>query len=333
MANLLITGASGFIGSFLTEKGLELGYNIYAAVRKTSSTKYISDKRIQLIYLELNNTKSMQNEFLQLKQKGVVFDYVIHNAGVTKVIKPSDFHLINNQYTQNLMEALIAADTIPKKFIFMGSLAAFGPGTDASTPVSPQSTPNPVTEYGRSKLAAEQYIFSQNKIPFLIFRPTGVYGPREMDYYDYIKTINSKLEIYIGSNKQQLSFIYVKDLSAVIYKSLDTDIVNKAYFVTDGRGYSTKQFAKIVKQKLNKKTVKLIIPKFLIKIIAILSEQIAAIRKKPSILNRDKYYELTAKNWLCDASKTFKDFNFTPEYDLTRGVNETINWYKENKWL
>ncbi len=333
MANLLITGASGFIGSFLVEKGLELGYNVYAAVRKTSNTKYISDKRVKLIYLELNNRESMQNEFQQLQQQGIVFDYVIHNAGATKVIKPVDFHLINNQYTQNLMEALVEADTIPKKFIFMGSLAAYGPGIDATTPVSPQSIPNPVTEYGRSKLAAEKYIFSQNKIPFLVFRPTGVYGPREMDYYDYFKTINNKLEVYIGSSKQQLSFIYVKDLVAVIYKSLDTEIVNKAYFVTDGKGYSTKQFAEIVKQKLNKKTIKLVIPKFLVKIIAIVSEKIAKVRKTTSILNRDKYYELTAKNWLCDASKTIKDFNFVPQYDLKKGVEETIDWYKQNKWL
>ncbi len=182
-------------------------------------------------------------------------------------------------------------------------------------------------------MAAEKYIFSQNKIPFLVFRPTGVYGPREMDYYDYFKTINKRLEVYIGSSKQQLSFIYVKDLVAVIYKSLDTEIVNKAYFVTDGKGYSTKQFAEIVKQKLNRKTIKLVIPKFLVKIIAIVSEKIANIRKTTSILNRDKYYELTAKNWLCDASKTIKDFNFVPQYDLKKGVEETIDWYKQNKWL
>ncbi len=102
MANLLITGASGFIGSFLVEKGLELGYNVYASVRKTSNTKYISDKRIKIIFLELNDRECMREEFEELQQMGIVFDYVIHNAGATKVIKPADFHLINNQYTQNL---------------------------------------------------------------------------------------------------------------------------------------------------------------------------------------------------------------------------------------
>lgn len=333
MANILITGASGFIGSFLVEKGLELGYTVYAAIRKTSNTQHISDKRTNLIYLNINNKEKMQAQFSQLQQEGITFDYVIHNAGATKVIKPSDFHLINNQYTQNLMEALVAANTIPKKFIFMGSLAAYGPGSSDFKPVSHHSQPNPVTEYGKSKLAAEKYLFQQTKIPFLIFRPTGVYGPREMDYYDYIKTINNKLEVYIGSSKQQLSFIYVKDLVSVIYQSLNSDITNKAYFVTDGKSYSTKEFANIVKQKLNKKTIKLVIPKFLVKIIAIVSEKIANIRNKTSILNRDKYNELTATNWLCDASKTFTDFNFTPQYDLTKGVDETVNWYRENGWI
>ncbi len=333
MAKLLITGASGFIGSFLVEKGLELGHQIYAAVRKTSNTQYISDERVNLIYLELHNAESMQQQFLQLKEDGIVFDYIIHNAGATKVIKPADFYRINNQYTQNLMQALVAADVVPMKFIFMGSLAAYGPGVDANTPVSPASKPSPVTEYGRSKLAAENYLFGQDKIPFLVFRPTGVYGPREMNYYDYIKTINKKLEVYIGSSKQQLSFIYVKDLVALIYQSLDTPIVNKAYFVTDGKGYSTKEFAEIVKLKLNKKTVRLVIPKFVVKGIAIVAETYAKLRKTTSILNRDKYYELTATNWLCDATTTFEDFNFTPQYDLTKGVNETIDWYRTNQWL
>ena len=334
MAKILITGASGFIGGYLVEQGLQNEHTIYAAIRKTSSTKHLTDSRINIIYLNLADKKSLKQTWNKIQQQTGKFDYVIHNAGATKVLNKSDFETINYQYTKNLVESLHEAEMTPNKFIFISSLAAFGPGNENTfDPIKITDTPAPITNYGKSKLKAEQFLFQQNKIPFLIFRPTGVYGPRDTGYYQYFKSINKHIEIYLGSTKQILSFIYIEDLVSLIYKALPSAITNRGYFVTDGKNYSIKQFAEITKKILNKKTVRIVTPVILVKTAAIISEQFAGLTKKATLFTTDKFKEITKINWACDATETISDFNFAPKYDLQRGVAETIKWYKKNRWL
>ena len=334
MAKILITGASGFIGGFLVEQGLHDKHTIYAAIRKSSSTKHLTDSRINIIYLNLADKNSLKQTWEKLQQQIGKFDYVIHNAGATKVLDKSDFETINYRYTKNLVESLHEAGIIPDKFIFISSLAAFGPGCENTfNPIKTTDTPTPITNYGKSKLKAEQFLFQQNKIPFLIFRPTGVYGPRDTGYYQYFKSINRHIEIYLGSTKQMLSFIYIKDLVSLIYTALPSAISNRGYFVTDGKNYSIKQFAEITKKVLNKKTVRIVTPIILVKTAAIFSEQIAVLTKKATLFTTDKFKEITRKNWACDATETMTDFNFAPKYDLQRGVAEAIKWYKKEGWL
>lgn len=334
MAKILITGASGFIGGFLVEYGLQNGHTIYAAIRKTSNTKHLTDSRINIIYLNLADKKSLKQTWGKLQQEIGKFDYVIHSAGATKVLNKSDFETINYNYTKNLVESLHEVEMIPDKFIFISSLAAFGPGNETTfKPIKTTDTPAPITNYGKSKLKAEKFLFQQNRIPVLIFRPTGVYGPRDTGYYQYFKSINKHIEIYLGSTKQMLSFIYIEDLVSLIYTALPSPISNRGYFVTDGNNYSITEFAEITKKVLNKKTVRIVTPLIFVKTAAIVSENIAALTKKATLFTTDKYKEITKTNWACDAGETMNDFNFSPKYDLQHGVAETINWYKRNGWL
>ncbi len=334
MAKILITGASGFIGGFLVEHGLNEGHTIYAAIRKSSSTKQLTDSRINIIYLNLADKKSLKQTWRKFQQEIGKLDYVIHNAGATKVLDKSDFETINYQYTKNLVESLHEANMIPAKFVFISSLAAYGPGDENTfNPIKITDTQTPITSYGKSKLKAEQFLFQQNKIPILILRPTGVYGPRDTGYYEYFKSIKKHIEIYLGSTTQMLSFIYIKDLVSLIYTALPSSISNRGYFVTDGNNYDIKQFAEITKKVLNKKTIRIIIPLFLIKVAAIISEKIAGSTKKATLFTTDKFKEITKRNWACDAKETMIDFNFVPKHNLQRGVEETINWYKEKRWL
>lgn len=334
MANILITGASGFIGGFLVEKGLSENHTIYAAIRATSNTKNLTDPRINIIHLDLADKNSLAQKWLNLREEIGKFDYVIHNAGATTVLNQADFETINFQYTKNLVESFSVANMVPDKFIYMSSLAAYGPGNeDTFNPIKLTDTPAPITNYGKSKLKTEQFLFQQKEVPFLIFRPTGVYGPRDTGYLKIIKSINKHIEIYIGSSYQKLSFIYVKDLVALLFKSLQSTIINKAYFVTDGKNYTSRQFANITKKVLEKSAVKVVLPLFFVKSVFYLSEKVALLTKKPTLLTTDKYNEIIRQNWACNASETFADFNFKPRYDLYEGVKETVEWYKKNRWL
>lgn len=332
---ILITGASGFIGSFLVEKGLEKDFEVWAGIRKSSSREYLQDERIQFVDLQFNDKDALTGQLRDLVLEYGGFDYIIHNAGLTKCLNPNDFDKVNYQYTVNFIEALKDANAIPEKFVLMSSLSAFGVGDEIGyTPIKLTDIPNPNTAYGVSKLKAEKYLESAIDFPYLIFRPTGVYGPREKDYFLMIKTVKSGLDVGAGFKPQHLTFIYVKDLVDVIYAGLESPIVNQDYFVADGDVYTDKEYTHLVKEVLEKKNVlSLKVPLSILKAVSVVAEVLSRITKKPSTLNRDKYKIMRQRNWECDIEPLIKDLDFSPKYNLKKGLEESLIWYKENKWL
>ena len=335
MKKIIITGASGFIGSFLVEKALSLGFQTWAGVRKSSSREYLQDKDILFIDLNFGDKKNMVEQLREFKSTFGKIDYVVHNAGITKCLDPNDFDRINYQNTVNFVEALQEAKCVPDKFLLMSSLSAFGLGDEINyTPIKLTDTPQPNTAYGISKLKAEQYLQSTTDFPYMILRPTGVYGPREKDYFLMLKTVKSGLDVGAGFKPQHLTFIYVKDLVDAVFLALESPLTNKSYFVGDGDVHTDKEYTTLVKKVLGKKHVLSIkVPLCVLKFISVIAESASKITKKPSTLNRDKYKIMKQRNWECDIEPLVQDLRFTPQYNLERGLIESVNWYKESGWL
>ncbi|MEI6433348.1 MAG: NAD(P)-dependent oxidoreductase [Bacteroidota bacterium] len=334
MKNVLITGASGFIGSFLVEEGLKNGFTVYAGIRKSSSRAYLADPRIRFIEFDFSTREKVAETLTECKKNNIRFNYIIHNAGLTKARKKEDFYNVNCLNTIHFIEALIEAEMVPEKFIFVSSLAAFGPGNpETGEPVRLSDEPKPIELYGKSKLEAEKYITSLKDFPWLIFRPTGVYGPREKDYFVFFQTINRGMEPYIGFKKQILTFIYVRDLVRLIFIAISSTHVNKAYFVSDGKEYPSEVFAAITKKVLNKKTIRITVPLFIVKTIATVGESLAGLWGEMPTLNSDKYNVLSSTNWRCESEPLQRDFGFQAEYDLEKGVSEALAWYRREKWV
>jgi UDP-glucose 4-epimerase len=334
MSNILITGASGFIGSFLVEEGLRRDYQVYAGIRKSSSKEYLKDPGIRFVEFDFSSIDRIVSTLSELKKQNIRFHYIIHSAGLTKAQKKADYSRVNYLNTKNFIEALQQADMVPDKFIFISSLAAFGPGNPQTLdPVKLSDKPNPIELYGKSKLEAETYIQSLETFPWLIFRPTGVYGPREKDYFVFFQTIRRGIETYIGRSKQILTFIYVKDLVRVIFDAISSPIIRKAYFVSDGNEYDTVSFASITKKHLNQRTIRLFVPPTVVKSIALLLEKSYGVFGKIPTLNTDKYKVMSSTNWKCEVDPLQNDFNFKAQYDLDKGVKETLDWYIKEGWL
>lgn len=323
---VLVTGASGFIGSILVEKLLESGFDVTASIRITSSKAYLSDKRIKFIELDYSDIQSLKEVFNSNK-----FECILHLAGLTKARVPEDFNRVNYLYTKNLIDSI---KDLNIRFIFLSSFAAHGPGDEkAFLKVRNQDKDNPNTQYGISKLNAENYIRGNLKDNYLIFRPTGVYGPREKDYYIYFKTIKNHLEPYLGFQPQRLSFVYVDDLVELCINAITSSISNNTYFVSDGNMYLDKEFAQITKRVLNTWTIKLRFPLLLVKWISNFNEFLSNILGKSFTLNKDKYNILSARNWDCDIEDLKKDLDYNPKVFLEEGVRKTIEWYKNHDWL
>lgn len=328
--NILITGASGFIGNFLLDEAIKRGYLVYVAVRKSTNTELFTNKHVIIVEIDFSDVRDLYSIIFSLPQ----FDFVIHNAGVTRSLDKGDFFNMNYGSTKRLMLALSQQGKVPEKFFYMSSLAAFGPGElNSSNPIELDSLPAPVSLYGKSKLAAEQFIIENSEIPYIIFRPTAVYGPGDKDLFQAIKLISKGVDFQIGTRLQNLTFIYVKDLARLVFDALESPFSNKAYFVTDGNLYSNQDLGNCVSERLKKKVLHIAVPLLLAKILVTLIEYFSRISKRAPLLNNEKLPELSADNWNCDTMPLVEDFNFRAEYQLCKGMNETIDWYRNEGWL
>ncbi len=332
---ILVTGAGGFIGGFIVEEALNRGFDTWAGVRSSTSHEFLQDDRITFVDLDYAHPEKLRSQLTVLKEKMGGWDYIVHNLGVTKCKNKEDFYRINYQLVCNFVDALIACDMVPRKFIYMSSLSAWGKGDEVNhTPIKLTDTPHPDTEYGKSKLMTEQYLASLPDFPYMILRPTGVYGPREKDYLLMMQTIQAGFDFGVGYKKQLITFIYVKDLVRAIFAAIEAPIVRRAYFISEEQAYTSSGFRKYVAAELGKRCViPIVVPCWFLWIISVVAEWIGGLRGKTSTLNRDKYRIMCQRNWVCDTTPTREELGFIPQYSLEEGVHETVAWYKANKWL
>ena len=328
MSRILITGANGFIGSTLVDTALESGFEVTAGVRSTSDLSFLKNKEISFLDLDYTSEDNLKDSLLANGR----FDYIIHNAGITKAATSQGYYDINTDNTIRFVNALRDSRLTPDKFVFISSLAASGP-TNYGKTISCKEVSNPVTTYGASKLKAEQYLETLTDFPWVAIKPTAVYGPKDKDIFIVINLIRKGFELYIGNKGQELSFIYSKDLVTAIFLALENGKIGKKYIISDTMLYEKDALAKAVKAALNIKTLKLQLPIQIIRPVAYISEKYAKYKGVASALNIEKLNELTAESWNCDISETLQDLKFIPKYDLYSGIKETIEWYKENKWF
>ena len=213
----------------------------------------------------------------------------------------------------------------------------FGPVREKDyTPIKADDPPVPNTAYGLSKLKAELYIQSMPGFPYVIYRPTGVYGPREADYYLMAKSIQKHVW-FLGRFSRRSGFDFLcmwKDIVQAIFLGIEKKVVRKAYFLTDGKVYKSRAFSDLIQKELgNPFVLHLKCPLIVLKVISLLAEFIATRSGKSSTLNSDKYKIMKQRNWQCDITPAINELGYTPEYDLEKGVRETIDWCKNEGWL
>jgi dihydroflavonol-4-reductase len=329
---ILITGASGFIGSFIVEEALRRGMETWAGVRASSSRKYLTDERIHFIDLDFSSQEKLENAL-----RGHEFDYVVHAAGVTKSLHEADFFATNTQGTINLVEAILHLKMPLKRFIYMSSLSIYGAIREQQpyTEIQEDDVPKPNTAYGKSKLQAEKFLDSiGSEFHYVILRPTGVYGPREHDYFLLAKSIKKHLDFAVGFKRQDITFIYVQDVVQAIFLSLDHALDGRKFFLSDGNVYSSTDFSDLVHDALGSPWwLRMRAPLWILKVITSIGELVSHITGKTSALNRDKYNILKQRNWRCNIEPAMDELGYHPQYNLEKGVELTIKWYKENGWI
>lgn len=335
MESVLITGASGFIGSFIVEEALKRKFGVWAGIRSSSSREYLQNRKIHILELDFAHPNELRAQLSGHKGTYNKFDYIIHCAGITKCVDKNDFDRINFLQTKYFIDTLRELNMIPKQFVFISTLSVFGPVREKDyQPITENDPLVPNTAYGYSKMKAELYLQSIPGFPYVIYRPTGVYGPREKDYYLMAKSIQQHTDFSVGFRRQDLTFVYVKDIVQAVFLGIEKRISRRAYFLADGEAYQSRAFSDLIRKELgNPFVIRLRCPLIVLKVISLLAEFWAKRRNTTSTLNSDKYRIMKQRNWQCDITPAVKELGYEPEYNLERGVKETIDWYKEQGWL
>lgn len=332
LMRILVTGASGFIGSFIVEEALKRGMETWAGIRKSSSHQYLTDERIHFINLDFSSEEAMIECLRDYE-----FDYIVHAAGVTKCLNTEDFERINTQGTINFVHALLKLGMPLKRFVYLSSLSVFGAIKEENIhlEITEKDIPRPNTAYGKSKLKAEQFLDSiGNDFHYVILRPTGVYGPREKDYFLMAKSIKMHLDFSVGFSRQDITFVYVEDVVQAVFLSFDHGMDGRKYFLTDGQVYTSADFSKYIHKELGKPWwIRITAPLFILKIITWISQRVSNKTGKMTALNDDKYNILKQRNWRCDIEPAIDELGYHPRVQLEEGVKRSVVWYKDNKWL
>lgn len=310
-------------------------FGVWAGVRSSSSREYLRDRKIHFLELDFAHPNELRAQLSGHKGTYNKFDYIVHCAGVTKCVDKNEFDLVNYLQTKYFIDTLRELNMIPKQFIFISTLSVFGPVRERTyDPIMESDSPSPNTAYGLSKLKTELYLQSIPGFPYVIYRPTGVYGPREKDYYLMAKSIRQHTDFSVGFCRQDLTFVYVKDIVQAVFLGIEKQVSRRAYFLTDGKVYSSRAFSDLIRKELgNPFVIRLRCPLIVLKVVSLLAEFWAKRQNKTSTLNSDKYRIMKQRNWQCDITPAVEELGFSPEYDLERGVKETIAWYKDKGWL
>ena len=326
--NVLLTGASGFLGSHILEHLIQNDYNVYCLLRQSHSPKWIQNLNFKTIFFESHNLTQKLNHI------DFDIDYVVHSAGATQALNIHNYIHANYHLTQKLIHYSAKNQSI-KRFIFISSQAVAGPSKN-HRPIKESQLSHPISDYGITKLLAEQSLYQySHTIPIIILRPCSIYGPRDASLLPLFQALKYHLALFPNYGKNLVNLIYVQDLAQLVILCLSLPCPSPStFFVNDGNVYSWKSILQIAQQTYQKKyCIPVHIPSYIFKSIGLLNDFISSFSKKPQLLNSQKINEILQSHWLCDASNIQKISHWKPHHSLQLGFQKTLQFYQQYSYL
>lgn len=324
---VLLTGASGFIGSNVLDLLLARGIPTAVLLRQTSNPQFI---QAHLSRVEARLGAVTEPASLPAAVCGVT--HVIHCAGSTKAARAAEFHEVNCLGTRHLVDAINQAAGQVRRLVFISSLAAAGPAP-ASAPGREDTAPRPVSAYGRSKLAAEEAIRESCRAESVILRPPGVYGPRDAEFLKLFKAVKAHLCPVFGGGRA-FSLVFVRDLAEAVLACLSHPAAaGRTYNVAHPEPVTAASMAREIAAQMKTWTLSLPLPVQALYPVCLAQEALSRLTGRASVLSRHKYAELRAAGWVCDPSRLLREVDFGCSTALAAGVAETLAWYRDHHWL
>ena len=306
-SQILITGATGFLGSYLSIFLANEGYMI----------KKISRNKCNDVDQDLDLNKEI-NWFEILEN----VDCIIHTAAKVheenQELKKDEFYNINFKATERLAQQ--ASECGVRRFIYISTVKVNGESNDVNSPINENSNSNIKDFYSDSKKKSEDVLISISKksdMEVVIIRPPLIYGPNVgANFLKMIIWINRGIPLPLNRINNQRSMIYIKNLSDFISKCIShKKASNEIFLISDDQDVSTSMLLKLISQKLNKRIRLFYCPKVLLYLILFLTGNKSTYNKLFLSLN-------------INISKAKELLDWKPKYNITDGIEDTVKFYK-----
>lgn len=297
-----------------------------AGVRKSADLSLLADLNPEFRYGDI-----LQPDSLPAMVTGV--DYIIHNAGLVKAKRPERFFDVNEKGTRQLLAAVAERNPAVKRIVLISSMAAAGPST-GGRPVREDDPPHPMTVYGESKLAGEKVAQEfADRLPIVILRPSGVYGPGDREIFTIFKTVNNRIRPAFGDQSRKIQLVHVDDVCRAAIKATNAAVPSGAvYFIAENRAYQMREMLAIMEEACGRKGFPLVVPGWLFRIIGAVSEYCFRAVGAVPMLTREKTGELLA-SWEISTEKARVELGFEAHISFAVGARETFAWYRDHRWL
>jgi nucleoside-diphosphate-sugar epimerase len=324
---VFITGASGFIGKNLIPYLLDQSCQLTCLVR---DPRRLPEKLRSQVTVVVDNLLTLGQDVQQALDQ---VDAIVHLAGQPWGHSYRDFDKVNRAGAENLVQAAAACKNSIQRFIFVSTLAAAGPAQPGN-PLTEDSTGEPISWYGRSKLAGEQTL-AEAPFPWTVLRPPTVYGPYDQDVRRFFKLAKYHLGPQLTGSRPEISLIHVQDVCHAIWLILSKEQRPvSTYFVNDGEAIHTlRDTLTMLAETVGTWTIPLPIPTGLLWV----GEMILALGQRigvaPRRLTSDKLRELRQPAWTCTSDLIAHNLGYQPSMPLKMGLAHTYAWYREAGWL
>ncbi len=325
-ARVLVTGATGFVGSHLAESLLADGHVVRLLIRDPQRLKWFKPDPFEIVIGDITNEHSVNDAVRDV-------DIVIHCAGVTKSAQADEFFRVNDLATRALARAAERASV--NRFVLCSTLAVCGPsGADRSLVES--DSESPITNYGRSKLAGERAVREELKhTEWIILRPPAVMGPRDEQFVPLFKMMY-RWRIYteVGRAKRLYSMIGVHDLvRGLKCAAFSESGAREIFFVALPVPFEWKSVAEAYAMVMGKMPTRVVVPEFVSRTVGLFGDLSMMLTGKAALLGSEKVREILATGWTCDVGKCERVLSFRCQESLQTVVRATHEFYVQHRWV